>query len=81
MAEIFPALPDHVDRLDPRTLAWRLDRIEKRLSEIEDKSSFTQIAHTELQTPLGKLPLPLVLFGLLFLAYLNPEKAWRLIGL
>lgn len=72
-------LPPHVDRYDPRTLSWRLDQVEERVTEIE------QAEPRSLSDRLPALPWPALGLALLYvlaikLGWLTADDAARLLG-
>ena len=63
-------------RHDPEILALRLDHLEGRVSTLE------QTPHQEpnmVETPVGPMPLKLVIIGLLLLAIFRPDLLSKLI--
>jgi len=70
-------LPPHVDPLDPRTLAWRVDRIEDRVEELERQPHGFQ--HLE-RLPWKRLAFPVLVLLALKFGLIPVDVASSLLG-
>jgi hypothetical protein len=70
-------LPEHV-RHDPAFQAWLLLEHDEQISHLEHQSHHRPAT---VQTPIGRLPTPLVVFVVLWLLYMNPDRVYRALGL
>lgn len=77
--------PKRFDRLperlagDPDFVKWRIENHEDRLTALEQARPLRH--PTTVQTPIGELPLVVVVFGMLLLLYMRPDLAYRLFHL
>ena len=71
------ALPPHVDPLDPRTIAWRVDRIEDRVEELERQPHGLQ--HLQ-RLPWERVILPLLLVIALKLGWIRGDVVSSLLA-
>jgi hypothetical protein len=72
----FERLPDRI-AADPEFMRWLLSDHEDRIQALESTPPL-QIA--DVQTPIGRLPLPVVILLVSLLIYMRPDLAYRLIG-
>ena len=72
-----PRLPPHVDRLDPRTIAWRVDQIEDRVDHLESQPHGFQ--HLE-RLPWERVILPLLLVIALKLEWISGDVVSTLLA-
>ena len=68
-------LPERL-RIDPHLTSWRLDNLETRIEAIESQPLTDP---QMVDTPVGKLPLKLVMIGLLALLIARPDLVSKLI--
>jgi hypothetical protein len=73
------ALPPHVDPHDPRTLSWRVDQIEERVTDLE------QAKPSSIGDHIPKLPWQALAMAILYvlaikLGWLTADDAARLLG-
>jgi len=66
-------------RHDPEIMALRIDHLEGRVSVLETKPEPEQ--PQTLDTPMGKLPVPLVILVVLWLIIYKPETVLKFLGL
>lgn len=72
-----PALPEHVDPIDPRTLKWRVDQLERRVEDLEDQPSAMELAQ---RLPWERVVLPLLLVVALKLGWISADIVNTLLG-
>ena len=72
-----PSLPPHVDANDPRTLRWRIDQLEERVTHLEDQPSAIEIAQ---RLPWERVVVPLLLVLALKAGWISGDIAQSLLG-
>jgi len=70
-------LPPHVDGNDPRTLRWRIDQLEERVTHLEDQPSAIEIAQ---RLPWERVVVPLLLVIALKAGWISADIASSLLG-
>ncbi len=72
-----PSLPPHVDANDPRTLRWRIDQLEERVTHLEDQPSAIEMAG---RLPWERVVVPLLLVIALKTGWISADIASSLLG-